>query len=272
MNNLLSAGVVGFREGLEAFLIIAIMFQYLKKIGQTTLNRYVWFGVAGGTGASLIIGLILNMLNSTMESAEEFAEIWEVGASVVAVLLITTFIYWMIKHGNDMVANVKEAVSKNLSPIGIMLVAFVMIVREGVEISIFTFLGEYSITPISIGLLIALALTVAIYYSLAKVNLKVIFGVTLAYLILQAGFMLGICIHEGLSVLKESISLNDGNMIFIKAFNFKDTILDHKTGVLGIPLYVIFGWYSRPEWIQFFVQYTYTALMFLFWWKTSKKK
>ncbi|WP_369178420.1 hypothetical protein [Candidatus Thiodubiliella endoseptemdiera] len=38
--------------------------------------------------------------------------------------------------------------------------------------------------------------------SLIKVNLSVLFKVTLAYLILQAGFLLGYSLYEGFSALK----------------------------------------------------------------------
>ena len=107
---------------------------------------------------------------------------------------------------------------------------------------------------------------------MVKVNLAVIFNITLAYLILQAGFLLGYAIHEGLSFFKSTNIINESSMILNKVFNFQDTLLDHKTGAVGIPLYVTLGWYSRPEWIQFISQYLYTLGLFGFWYKSSKQK
>jgi len=47
--------------------------------------------------------------------------------------------------------------------------------------------------------------------------------------------------------------------------------LSHKNGSLGIPLHVLFGWYSKPEWIQFIVQYLFTFSMFGYWALYNKK-
>lgn len=272
MENYLSGIIMGFREGLEAFLIIAIMIQYIKKLGKTSLIKSIWIGVASGIALSFLIGLILSQIESAIKNADQFAKIWESSASLVALILVTTFIVWMIKNGRDMVSHVKNTVDVNLSATGIMLVALIMVAREGAEIAIFTFAGKYSIMPILIGVIASLVLTVLIFFSLVKVNLKVIFSITLAYLILQAGFLLGYGIHEGLSALKSLGYVAKDHFIYLKAYNFQDTILDHKSGVLGLPLFVLFGWYSRPEWIQFIMQYAYTAFMFLFWWRTSKSK
>lgn len=124
-------------------------------------------------------------------------------SSLIALVLITTFIVWMIRHGSDMVGSMEKDAAANLSGKGILLLSAFMTAREGVEIAIFSFAGEYSIAGIFVGIGIALVLVVLIYYSLVRVNLKTIFTVTLIYLILQAGFLLGYGIHEGLSALKD---------------------------------------------------------------------
>ncbi|MBM3706634.1 MAG: hypothetical protein FJW66_08935 [Actinobacteria bacterium] len=82
--------------------------------------------------------------------------------------------------------------------------------------------------------------------------------------------MLGYGIHEGLSALKDLGFMAKDNILFLKAFDLSKTIFYHKEGILGLPLYVLAGWYSKPEWIQFIVQYGYTSLMFLFWYKARK--
>ncbi len=47
---------------------------------------------------------------------------------------------------------------------------------------------------------------------------------------------------------------------------FNLTLLDHRTGALGLPLYVLVDWYSQPEILQ---QYLYTATLFGVWYKTK---
>jgi high-affinity iron transporter len=142
-----------------------------------------------------------------------------------------------------------------------------MIGREGAEIAIFSFTGKYTLPSISAGIAIALVAALLIYFSLVKVNLKVLFSITLIYLILQAGFLLGYGIHEGLSALKALGKLPEDSILLAKAFNLSKTALNHKEGVIGLPLYVLFGWYSKPEWIQFITQYAYTIGIFALWFK-----
>jgi len=177
----------------------------------------------------------------------------------------------MIKNGSNMVRSVEGQAASKMNARGIFALTVMMVAREGVEISIFSFAGEYPILAIIGGVIGALLLTVLIYYSFVRVNLKTIFTVTMFYLILQAGFLLGYGIHEGLSALKDLGVLAESSPFFIKLFNFQNTILDHKTGWLGLPLYVLFGWYSRPEILQFITQYIYTGLLLCIWYSTNKK-
>jgi len=264
--------IMGFREGLEAFLIISIILQYLNHIQRTELKKNVVNGAIGGVAASLLIGGMLYWISLTIQKTDEISKIWESTASLVALGLITTFIVWMIKHGQNMVNEVQDQVKRNISKAGLFSVAFIMVVREGAEIAIFTFAGQYTLVSIGVGIASAFALSILIYNALIKVNLKVLFNMTLAYLILQAGFLLGYAVHEGLSAMKDLAILDGGHFIYKKAFDLSSTLLDHKQGALGLPLYVAFGWYSRPEWIQFILQYAYTIGMFAYWKKTIQSR
>lgn len=265
MNTFIPGLIMGFREGLEAFLIVVIILQYLKKSKTEYLRKNVYQGAFIGIVASLGIGGILYSLSKIIDKMDEVAKIWESGASFIALILVTTFIYWMIKHGRNMVSTVENSVSKNLSAFGIASVAFIMVAREGVEIAIFTFAGKYTMLSLVAGILGALLLTILIYFSLVKVNLKVLFNITLGYLILQAGFLLGYGIHEGLSALHAMNILSSESALLIKAFDLSATVFYHKEGIIGLPLYVIFGWYSKPEIIQFVMQYSYTFSLFYIW-------
>lgn len=262
--------VMGFREGLEAFLIVVVILQYLKKSDLNYLKKNVYVGASIGVGASLVVGGILFALSNSLEKMEEAATSWESIASFVALGLITTFIYWMIKHGRNMVSSVETSVGKNLSAFGIAAISFIMVAREGVEIAIFTFAGQYTILSLAAGIAGALVLTAMIYFSLVKVNLRVLFNVTLGYLILQAGFLLGYGIHEGLSALSGAGILSGDSILLIKAFDLSGTVFYHKEGIIGLPLYVLLGWHSRPEILQFITQYFYTFVLFYIWYREAK--
>ena len=271
MGNFLTGMVLGFREGLEAFLIIVILLRFLRRAERTELIKSVWSGAGLGILASLVVGGGLYAVSSALGRMEQTAKLWDSLSSLIALALITTFIIWMIREGVNMVGSVERDAAKNLSRGGIVLIAALMVAREGVEIAIFSFAGEYDLLAIFAGVGAALVLTVLIYYSLVRVNLKTIFTITLLYLILQAGFLLGYGIHEGLSALKDIGALPETSPLFLKAFNLSGTLLDHKTGPVGLPLYVLLGWYSKPEILQFAAQYLYTGSMLYFWYRTKAK-
>lgn len=272
MNNFLPGLIMGFREGLEAFLIIVIILRYLDKIDQKVLKKNVYLGVGFGVALSLLVGGALYLISNAIGNTDRLAKIWESGASLVAVALVTTFIIWMIKHGANMAKQVESTTAKSLSRGGIILISAMMVAREGVEIAIFAFAGKYSLLSIIIGVILSLAFALLIFYSLLKISIKTIFNVTLIYLILQAGFLLGYSIHEGLSALKDIGYIAEDSFILTKVFDVSSTILNHKDGPLGLPLYVLTGWYSKPEWVQFIVQYSYSVIMLLFWYKIRKVK
>jgi high-affinity iron transporter len=264
--------VIGFREGLEAFLIIAIMIRYLKKTKRSESIKYVWRGAILGILLSLVIGSILYLIARSLDNVGPVAKLWESGASVFALILVTTFIMWMIRNGSNIKLEIENKTAKTISNIGIVVLTFAFIAREGVEVAIFTFAGDYSLLAIFIGILISLVLTILVFFSLVKVNLKVIFNITLVYLILQAGFLLGYAFHEGMSAFKDLGLIDSNNLVFTKLFDLSNTALDHKTGFLGIPLYAGIGWYSRPEIMQFIIQYSYTFSIFGYWYYYLKKQ
>ena len=272
MDTFLQGAILGLREGLEASLIIVIILQYIKKTESFELRKRVYAGVFTGIGISLVLGFVLFMISTAIDKTGETAKLWESTASLAALVLITTFIVWMIRHGSDMTETVREKVKLNFSAAGIFLISTAMVAREGAEIAIFTFAGNYSIISLLAGLSAALLIAVLVYFSLLKVNLKVIFNITLAYLILQAGFLLGYGIHEGLSAFKDLGLIESSSLVYVKAFDLSGTILDHKSGIIGLPLYVLLGWYSKPEWLQFLTQYLYTFSIFIYWFVSRKKR
>ena len=184
---------------------------------------------------------------------------------------MTTFIIFMFRHGQNISAKVHSQVDHNLSQSGVLLVSLMLVAREGVEIAIFTFAGKYSLLSVSGGILAALAIFALISLALVRINLRTLFNVTLVYLVIQAGYLLGYGIHEGLSALKDSGYIAKNSFLLIKAFDLSPTVFDHKAGVIGLPLNVLVGWYSRPEWLQLLAQYGYTAWIFTLFLKSQQK-
>lgn len=272
MDTFIQGFIMAFREGLEAFLITVVLLKFLDKTQNSSLKKNLWYGLFAGIGASFIFGLLLKLLADSFGAMGTTAKLWESSASLVAVGLIITFIIWMIRHGSEIKKHIEGEAAMHLSSKGIFFLSAFMVIREGAEIVLFQFVGAYTNLSVLAGLTVAIILTIAIYYSLVSVKLQTIFNVTLAYLVLQAGFLLGYGIHEALSAAKELSMIAAESPIFTKAFDLSGTIFYHKEGLVGLPLYVAVGWYSKPEWIQFIAQYILTFTLFGYWYQTKQNK
>ena len=263
--------VMGLREGLEAFLIIAIMLEYLNKTNKKSDKLYVFQGFGYGVLASLVFGLLMGLISVLIgTSSDNIVKLWESIASLVALILITTFIFWMMKHRYTIVSDIHQKMAVTFTKTGIILLASVMVAREGAEIVLFVFASVNRVSYLSgtlTGVILAGLLTFLIYKSLIKVNLKVLFNITLFYLILQAGFMVGYSLHELLSYFKTVDILDPNLWVYTKLFDLSGTFLDHKDSPLGIALYAGIGWYSKPEIIQFIAQYLYTGVLLFYFFK-----
>ncbi|TFG62940.1 MAG: hydrogenase, partial [Spirochaetales bacterium] len=227
---------------------------------------------AASIAVSLLLGFVLYLLSSKLKKIDEFGSLWASGASIFAVVLVTTFIIWMIRNGSEIKSQVEQKTAYSLSAFGIFILSFMLIAREGVEIVVFSFAGEYQTLSILAGLAAALLLSLFIYFALFNISIPLIFKVTLIYLVIQAGYLFGYGIHELLGSLKSLGVLESGHPLLIKVFDLSAGILNHKSGSAGVPLNVLAGWYSRPEWPQFTAQYAYTFGLFALWITGSKKR
>lgn len=269
MDTFIQALVMSFREGLEGFLIISILLKFLDKTNNQSFKKQVWIGTYFGIGLSTILGLVLWMTSSYIGGLKTTAKLWESIGGFIAIIFVTTFIIWMIRNNRNIINHINNQATTNLTKKGILLLVVAMITREGTEVAIFSFAGHYEPLPIVLGLLLSLLMVFLINKSLLKVNLKTIFVITLGYLIIQAGYILGYSIHEGLSAAKSLNWIEKDSLFLSKAYNLSSTILNHKKGILGLPFNVLFGWYSKPEWIQFITQYTFTLVLFRYWYKIN---
>jgi len=224
-----------------------------------------------GMGVSILLGTILWGISVNLANGSAaVGKLWEAVASFIAVLFITYFIYWMISHGKNLVSDVRESVDSDLSRRGLFLLSTIAVAREGAEIALFAFTSDNKAVYLSgniAGVLIAGLLAFIIYKSLVKVDVGLIFRITLFYLILQAAYLFGYAVHELLSALKAMEILSDNAIIYTKLYNFSGTALDHKKGGIGIALNVLIGWYSKPEIIQAVIQFLYITVFGVIWGK-----
>src|SRR5260221_11651494 len=91
---MLQAFVITLREGLEAFLIVAISLAYLRKTGRRALVPAIHWGIAASIALSIGAGLLLGKARQQT--------VWEGILGIVAAFLVVSPTPDMWRAGRDM--------------------------------------------------------------------------------------------------------------------------------------------------------------------------
>ena len=129
---------LSLREGLEAALIIGVLFGALKKLNRTNYQTPIWLGTGLALVLSLLLGYLLNLLGATFEGRAE--EIFEGFAMILAAGILTWVILWMQTQAKELnkelETDVEQAVLKE-SRFALFFLTFIAVIREGIELAIF---------------------------------------------------------------------------------------------------------------------------------------
>jgi high-affinity iron transporter len=146
--------------------------------------------------AGTAIYLAVSGLNGKVEQAVEGT------IALVAAAVLTQMIFWMRKNSQNLSAELRAKVDKSAKT-ALFTIAFVAVVREGLETVLFLLSAETSSASGTsvvlgglIGLVAAVILGVAIFAGGRKVNLKQFFNVTAVLLIMFAAGLAGKAVHE----------------------------------------------------------------------------
>ncbi len=128
---MLQAFVITLREGLEAFLIIAISLAYLKKTGRAGLLPAVHWGIATAIALSIGAGILLSRARNQA--------LWEGILAIVAAALVATLIVHMWRTGKKMKREIEGRLEASAMRsgaaafLGVFTFTVLMITREGME-------------------------------------------------------------------------------------------------------------------------------------------
>jgi high-affinity iron transporter len=195
MQQALSAFVIVFREGFEAFLTVAIIFAYLKKTGRNALRPAVWSGIVVSIAASAVLGWYLQKVNQPL---------WEGVLALVAAVLVASFVIhlWRIAPTmkRDMEARLETQASRsNWAWLGVFVFTLLMITREGMETALLLIqVREHKlfVAGCFAGLLAAIAMSSLWARFGHRINVKRFFQVTGLFLLLFTIQVLFYAVHE----------------------------------------------------------------------------
>ena len=232
------------REGLEAALIVGIVAAYLVKIGRRDALSKVAAGVVAAIAISVAIGVVVSLTIS--ELPEIIQATAEAIAALVAVVVVTWMLFWMRRQGRALKGELERGVDLAISDgstFALVTLAFVSVIREGVEtvlflVPILSFNGSGIDTVLGgvLGLAAAIGVGWAIFVAGRRVNLRRFFTVTGAILIFVAAGLVAFAIHE---FGEAGLIANAG-----EAFNLDSVLSD--ASPLGSVLHGLFGYRSAP--------------------------
>ena len=197
---MLQAFVITLREGLEAFLIVAISLAYLKKTGRQALLPAVHWGIVVSVLLSIAAGFLLAQANNQA--------LWEGMLALVAALLVASLTMHMLRAGKRMKKEIEgrlEVSSQKVGRaafLGVFGFTLLMITREGMETAllmtqlIFTVQSAQIVAGAAAGTLCAAGVAWLWSRYGYRVNLSRFFQVTAVFLLVFVVQLLIYGFHE----------------------------------------------------------------------------
>ncbi len=195
---------VVWRECLEAFLVIGILYGWLVANGGGqgrwlvgSARTAMMGGVLGGLVLALLLGW--SMLFVQDELAGERLEMFQTAILLVAALLITHMVLWMRRHGRQMRQQMHlklSRASERSGYWGVALVVALAIAREGAETVIFLYGLSQSGDTTSLflgavaGFVAALATAAVVAMGLVRLNFSLVLSLSSWVLLLLASALL----------------------------------------------------------------------------------
>ena len=194
---MLQAFVITLREGLEAFLIVAISLAYLRKSGRSELTKAVYWGIVVAVAVSALGGYVL------FHAANQ--EWLEGPLALVAAVSVLTLTVHMWRAGRQMKGEIEghlrtSAARAGVAALsGVFLFTLLMIGREGIETALL--LMQLHTTPyLAVGAIVGAMAAASVAWLWSRfghrLNLGLFFQTTAIFLFVFVVQLLIQGVHE----------------------------------------------------------------------------
>ena len=263
--------LVTSRETLEASLVVGIVLAYLNRTNNQNYRKTVYYGIVFGVIASIVSALIFTFFAGGFQGRAE--QVFEGTTMLVGAFLLTIMILWMMKQ-RHIAREIEGKVEKHLmnvkpifSHMGVFLLIFVAIIREGVETVIFLNAVNYAsginFFGGTLGIIAAIFVGYLFFVGIKKINLKRLFGISSILLILFAAGLVVRSFHE----FEESKIVNG---IVTPLFDISHILSDNS--LFGSFLKGMFGYNPAPSLLQILAYTSYLGIILYFYKRIENSK
>ena len=257
--------LIMLREGIEAALIVGIVASYLKQSGRGALMPAVWVGVLLATALSLFTGAGLQLLAAEFPQKQQ--ELFEGVVGLIAVVMLTSMVFWMRKAARsikgELHASIDKALTRGADGQGWALIGmvFLAVAREGLE-SVFFLLAVFQQSSgweAPVGALAGIAVSVVIGWGLysggVRLDLRRFFRFTGLFILLVAAGLLA-------SVLRKLHEAGVWNHLQAVVFDMSETLpMDSPAGAV---LSGLLGYQAAPVTGEVIVYLAFLAVALFF--------
>ena len=261
-----SSGLLtGLREGVEAALIVSIILAYLAKTGNRRHFPRIFMGAGLAALSSAALGLGLWVTVGGF--GQPYEQLFEALTMLLAAGVVTWMLFWMRRQSAGVKGELHAAVDRALddgSATALAFLAFVAVIREGIETSLFL-VGQMAsakadaiwvVVGAVVGLTIAVLIGVGFYQGSQRINLATFFRYTGIVLVFIAAGLVSKATHELIEI---------GVITFGQQpiFDLTATLPhDPEAGnIVGQFLRAMFGYTATPELTTFIVWLTYVVVV-----------
>ncbi|MGE9754260.1 ferrous ion permease EfeU [Bacillus inaquosorum] len=200
------AALIPIREGMEALLVIGALLTMTKKARVTRSSTWIWGGASAGLVVSLAAGIGVTLLFSSNIFGENNFLLGGVTGVLSAVMLLYVGV-WLHRNASmdkwrEKINTQKSQALKKRSLLSFGLIAFLAVVREGLETVIF-FIGLVGKLPLTeliggtaAGLIVLVIVGVLMIKLGMRIPLKPFFLLSMAVVLYMCVKFLGTGVHS----------------------------------------------------------------------------
>ena len=232
------------REGLEAALIVGIICAYLVKLGRRDALPRIFLGVGAALALSVIAGVVIVLTIGRLPLVVQ--ETIEGVAALFAVGVLTWMLFWMRRQGRALKGELERGVDDALaigSTTALIWLAFVAVIREGLETVLFLFaIGSSAgdaipfLVAAAAGLAVAVGIGYAIFALGVRIDLRRFFSITGIVLIFVSAGLVAFAIAE----------FTEAGLLPVTPVVFDLSAVLPESSPLGSVLAGLFGYRSAP--------------------------